>query len=163
MTDIESLRALHEAATPGPWFVEMAGDFDHECAIIECARWNGYINTIDLGSDHDTANLIAAMRNALPDLLDGLERLRAEKAQLLQSRAEIADEAQALRSWLDGLPDVRAERDDLASKVQRVEALVDGWATAATKAANALGFSGRHHRDWSRISALRAAIGGDDE
>lgn len=90
--DVGALRALHEAATEGPWewsldsgsLVLHHGDvsMDHIMSVDICrhcferpptdhgAPWC----TAGRKPDHD---LIASMRNALPGLLDEVEALRA--------------------------------------------------------------------------------------
>ncbi len=73
MTDdvIARLRALHEAATPGPWF---GGPGESVYAGEEHPRGSYIADTFGVGGDD--AALIAAMRNALPALLDVAEAAR---------------------------------------------------------------------------------------
>jgi len=111
--DLAALRALDAAATPGPWHVEYPGDLDAKSAIIECVRWKGYLNPARFDDDHATAEFIAAMRNALPALLDateGYQRLlaaydrhgaewEANQDAAVAARAEVA----ALRDGIERL------------------------------------------------------------
>lgn len=65
---IKNLRDLAERATPGPW---RTGPGAHGYAV----RGDGYLAGVMRSDD---AELIAAMRNALPELLDAAERAHAE-------------------------------------------------------------------------------------
>jgi hypothetical protein len=87
--DLAQLRALERAATPAPWVD------DPEQSGIWSEEFQRYIVPIDdmrsnlpRGHEHppDLA-LIAAVRNALPGLLDELGRLRAAEA-LCREQAE---------------------------------------------------------------------------
>ena len=112
LPDEAELRALLEKATPGPWhwYAE-----DYSCAIL-CGETNGHadplkknVTTVSIceacrkrakGSDNphwvwgrctsgtsDDAALIRAARNALPTLLDRLEKMREALETLEQSAA----------------------------------------------------------------------------
>jgi hypothetical protein len=78
-TDIKELRRLLAEASPGPWDTNTSGEeefddlFDH--IRIDGLAWQ-------LGTEED-ARLIAAAVNALPELLDEVERLRGAKARRL--------------------------------------------------------------------------------
>lgn len=97
MTDIESLRALHEAATPGPWregFGKeiIARNGPHPPEILSASTgddedWD--VAYLDI-KDADLALLIA-MRNALPDLLNELDRLRGQVQRVEALAAEQCD------------------------------------------------------------------------
>ena len=74
----EAIRARCEAATPGPWKLTKDGRYeDHD----ECR--------IDLPDDnielcrYENGEFIAHARNYIPDLLDEVERLRAENCHLM--------------------------------------------------------------------------------
>lgn len=74
----EAIRARCEAATPGPWKLTKDGRYeDHD----ECR--------IDLPDDnielcrYENGEFIAHARNDIPDLLDEVERLRAENCHLM--------------------------------------------------------------------------------
>jgi len=76
--DLEDLRRLHEAATPGPAEVRIR---DGEARLVigkdsATIAWCGHGNKQRAEAN---AALIAAMRNALPYLLELAERAEAEK------------------------------------------------------------------------------------
>ena len=94
---VAELRRLLDAATPGPWMVGDEGD-DVAVIVDEGDEFSSIQIAADLHQGDDgltDARLIAAAVNALPALLDA------------------AEERDALR----------AERDALAAKVERVRAL----------------------------------------
>ncbi len=72
MTILEHLRSLEAAATPGPWGITCDSDW----ACIETAA-RLVIPSMPVGED---ADLIVAMRNALPVLLAVAEAAAAFKA-----------------------------------------------------------------------------------
>lgn len=86
---IAELRRLHEKATPGPWWREWNNADDHEDGIdiLACGH-GGRIALVEDGEIPGTretgfgpaavADLICAARNALPELLDEIERLRED-------------------------------------------------------------------------------------
>lgn len=99
-TDLTELRALLEAATPGPWWVHDANDcdiwwgdraavraVDQDCRALRPLMTDDEIEAVwkragtvigsDVGKASDAA-LIAAAVTALPDLLDRLEAVEAE-------------------------------------------------------------------------------------
>ena len=88
MTDTNELRKLLDAATPGPWRVRFTGyndawlvvgwnarreTFDHQ-AFDDGSAWGTY----NQSCTDPTRDLIVAAVNALPALLDELDRLRAK-------------------------------------------------------------------------------------
>lgn len=77
MIDTDRLRALANAATPGPW-EDSGGDIWSDT--------HGFLSRHGLG-DAD-ATFIAAMRNALPALLDALEIAEAIRGDLRQKWEE---------------------------------------------------------------------------
>jgi hypothetical protein len=83
MTDaITKLRALHEAATPGPWRQDDGGADDWIVAgpcgeFIADIGWLGAVNSDAPARPDEDSALIAAARNALPALLDIAEAARA--------------------------------------------------------------------------------------
>ena len=71
MIDINKLKALHEAATQGPWELDMGGCIDRiklASPWVEDA-WEGDAEAMS------NAALIVALRNALPDIIADYERL----------------------------------------------------------------------------------------
>jgi hypothetical protein len=97
---LAELRRLHETATPGPWYHDENEDFVY--TRDEFGDADGEIRC-DTDCDEADAAFIAATRNALPDLLDEIERLRAENGRLRLavakatiSAAKALDEVEAL-------------------------------------------------------------------
>ena len=82
MIDLDELERLHEAATPGPWASEGA------CIVAGPVGARMLILYDEGGPSRDDSALIAAVRNALPELL----RL-ARRARRLE---EAAREAEAI-------------------------------------------------------------------
>ena len=86
--ELAELRRLHEAAGPGEWETDLdlddpEGTIRHEnggAVAFVCPF--ACVRTIDRHGGqtfcHDTARLIPAARNALPLLLDEIERLRQQ-------------------------------------------------------------------------------------
>lgn len=86
MTDYKALRALCEAATPGPWSVDHYEETDDWCLRADNATIPG--NSIaDAGgfSYKPDAAFIAAARTAIPELLDEVERLRAALERIVKN------------------------------------------------------------------------------
>lgn len=105
---VDRLRQLEQAATPGPWKAdcvedpnEPTGDGDEQYVFRPevghqvCAYYD---------SDSADAELIAAMRNALPALLDVAEA--AERAQSLLGWSAREDVERDLCAALDRLREV---------------------------------------------------------
>jgi hypothetical protein len=129
MTDLDELERLEKAATPGPWsdigssvgsydpasvlkFVTRMVNHDPESGVItedDVRSW--YKGAALVGESMETrdAALIAAARNALPDIIAELRARRGEQA-AIWSTPKDADEWRRLReleaavlaeSWLD--------------------------------------------------------------
>ena len=82
--ELARLRALCDAATPGPWETE-GPRRDGTYAVLEYvpshAVYGGYVvDPYETGCSEADAALIAASRTALPALLDAHARLRAALA-----------------------------------------------------------------------------------
>lgn len=84
--DYTHLRELAYAASPGPWSTKPA-DSGHFALVMMGSLW-----LAKCPAQYD-ADLIAAMRNALPSLLARIEELEFEcattKAALVQATAEL--------------------------------------------------------------------------
>lgn len=81
--DLDALDALVSAATEGPWEVSTILDGNSRTFIIEdVARWRGYRNSLNLGEDRQTADFIAASREAVPALVARVRELEAELGEL---------------------------------------------------------------------------------
>jgi hypothetical protein len=69
---------LADAATPGPWFVDFAGEIGEKFAIIcDVARGSWGSDALNFGEDHATAQFVAAARVAVPALIAALRDARA--------------------------------------------------------------------------------------
>ena len=86
---LDELTALEQQATPGLW---KAMNIPFRVDGVEIESWDVYYDRDGLGGsawygvgdnyDESTATLVAAARNALPDLLAEIRRLREELATL---------------------------------------------------------------------------------
>lgn len=138
--DTEKLRALLAAGTPGPWRAVIEGDQPvvyYRGLIGLCANKNsdGYVSVVTEANArpvHDVkanAALIAAAVNALPELLNETERLRADLARVTAERnhmrAIMADEVRraAVESTTAELARMTAERDAMRTIVRAAVAL----------------------------------------
>jgi hypothetical protein len=89
-TDLTALEAAEREATPGPWFAyDDNGDDEHPPHVDSDAA--GLICTATADADHATpkgcmgsrdVRFIAAIRNAAPELLAEVRRLREENDRL---------------------------------------------------------------------------------
>ena len=90
MVDIEKLRALLAAATPRPWLAAVWYGTDDggwaaigpHCVASEADGFDDAPETPSYDQAHADAALIVGAVNALPELLDEIERLRARKAEV---------------------------------------------------------------------------------
>lgn len=82
--EIARLRALEAKATPGPW---KALNQSYRMRVYEVFAGGKNVCTASTccedGMDEKDCNLIASSRNALPRLLDEVERLRADLREAL--------------------------------------------------------------------------------
>lgn len=72
---LDELKRLHEAATPGSWDRMFSGNFDEGWYIFPILRRPG-ADCLSMVKEESNAALIAAMRNALPDLIAAVEELQ---------------------------------------------------------------------------------------
>jgi hypothetical protein len=99
MNTLEELERLLKAGTPGPWEAMIgtqAGTFLRAPnAIIKNDRGPSYATEILSDEDYDTkdadAALIVAAINALPGLLDRVERLEAALVEIKQAAQDFVD------------------------------------------------------------------------
>lgn len=79
--DVGALRALHEAATEGPWVLDMEEPVWPWVLVNGRGRIVASVGPVPIGVMWEPSfanrDLIAAMRTALPGLLDEVEALRA--------------------------------------------------------------------------------------
>jgi hypothetical protein len=87
--DITNLRRLYEAASSGPW-VKGQTRYAYEESIGGPDGGKGYTKLMSAPEQAADGELIVAAVNALPQLLDELERLRVLEAEMLAARAEEA-------------------------------------------------------------------------
>ncbi len=86
---LDELRRLEAAATPGPW-ASNRGYEQGDPGVFVCPVAGGYVIACeDQGPSEADADLIVAARNALPSLLTGLDTARAELA-AAERRAGVA-------------------------------------------------------------------------
>lgn len=98
--DIDRLRQLEAEATPGPWEADGAG-------IGHGERWiaHGNVRYPSEATAEADAEFIAEARNALPELLDELETLRAKVALAMEATywdRPYDTRIAAIRAALDG-------------------------------------------------------------
>ena len=111
-TERARLRALCEAATPGPWdaiYDEDAGEWMVRTGHADVAvlTWQRAIDALGLSPmTMRTAAFIAASRTAIPALLDDSERLDAAERERDETRAEVER--------------LRAESEERLRTIQRV-------------------------------------------
>jgi len=86
MIDLDKLEQLEKAATPGPWVSVLRS----LCTIKDCrADAYGIVKPTEDGDcifQDGNAELIAAVRNALPELLAEIRRLRQELKDVLAAK-----------------------------------------------------------------------------
>ncbi len=134
-TDIEAMRALLAAATPGPWLddadppddVVIWGRVPDQGSMLVanvCATRVGLVG-VALDVDARNARLIVAAVNALPTLLDELAAARAVN-EMLQSQLVVAIDAQTEAVFANADAGVHcakahAERDAALARVAELE------------------------------------------
>ncbi len=99
MISIKKLHRVETEATPGEWeaICEITGGDDSGKAervrhAVACRLPNGLPKVIADVRNAEDAEIIIAARNALPKLLDELERLRAENAALEKRWSDTHDD-----------------------------------------------------------------------
>lgn len=116
--DIDSLRALADAASPGPWEDGTAsccpdmGWVDGPKGVV-CPVYQGTKVTHTL--DANDAAFIAAARTAVPWLLDEIERLR-----------DLLKEAHKELSTIEAITVSPSDTDGLIDLCRRMEAAIHG-------------------------------------
>lgn len=158
--DRDRLRALADAATPGPWRQPDDEDSIRGAWSDAAERW--VVQQYDGEPTTDDAAFIAA---ADPDTI----------RQLLDTLDQVEDEANAIRAELGTLLRLAEERQRVAeAKVARVEALADEWDGDQPRRAPFRGIDGRtgtiapYPTEEQRLKAkhaadLRAALDADKD
>jgi uncharacterized protein (DUF885 family) len=145
-TDHAALRALADAATPGPWEVERDPYGDDDYPVSANGRYLCVSPDDGVRGGHSEADaaFIAAARDAVPALLDEVERLRKELRECYASGDGALDLVE---------DDLTAAREALAAEQRKTEAV----RVLADKMTDENGQS------WNSISGrrIRAALGED--
>lgn len=120
MLDLEKLKALEAAATPGPWIGQREYDGSRTICQVRATETLLCVNRRDSGGPtwkktEENCALIAKARNALPELIAEIEHLRAENARLTARLNGVQYDAAQLRS----------ERDACAASHQKLNAVLD--------------------------------------
>lgn len=131
-TDLDELERLEAAATPGPWEVEgfgwtdtETGDGEDWVTIRQAGSTNAIMDSLihDQNQDQVERNfaLIAAARNALPDLIRRVREAEAERDRL---RAQVV---KVVAGWRKSAAEDRdAESRTLRSVCDYLEAVLAG-------------------------------------
>lgn len=106
MTDVQKLRALLAVATARPWRTDVWYGTDDggwaaigpHCVASEADGFDDAPESVSYDQAMADAALIAGAVNALPELLDEVERLGAENARLRARTAALCDCALVARS-----------------------------------------------------------------
>lgn len=137
LIDLDELRKLADAATPGPWAVTETND----STTLRFARpypqfpsSHGGVWYLNMGPEN--AAFIAAARIAVPELLD---RLEAAEAKLANAQTGWESALRIVNSGNEIIRQVGAERDAALAKLAAVEALhrrshaVFSWASGSVR------------------------------
>lgn len=163
MTDLDypELRRIAEAATPGPWEVLACDSGVSYRALnasvitarsgdeVAVADWVGEYDDPHAGEGCDARHIAAFDPPTALALLDDVERLRADRDLIIrahQKAARFAD--QTFNNWQQ----VVAERDALAAKMARAEALI----------ADCCGCGSDDCTEYAWATAIRAALADEE-
>ncbi len=96
---LAEIKAAAEAATPGPWGIEMCGDHVEHVRAFEkhpewcendpatCPHGKGILTTdCNVYTSDDDARFIALARTAVGELIEEIERLQRENEELRNAR-----------------------------------------------------------------------------
>lgn len=115
MTDVQKLRALLAVATARPWRTDVWYGTDDggwaaigpHCVASEADGFDDAPESVSYDQAMADAALIAGAVNALPELLDEVERLRTIEAQAAAWRSHTEALVAAMKTWgtwEDGVP-----------------------------------------------------------
>ena len=93
--DRAELRRLLDAATPGPWWQEWV-EGDEWYAVYGQPTGDLVCPEVCTAGDADDTNLLVAAVNALPGLLDALEKAEAHRDSLAAALIEVQREKRLL-------------------------------------------------------------------
>lgn len=124
MLNIEEIKARHEAATPGPWYLGMSGanfeGFSLEYHIATVYNKKIYAQPPGGQFPAADADFIAHARTDIPELLAEVERLTAENQQnadYAEIYKDICDKyGKNFRTLLDKAKVLQVENDDLTQR-----------------------------------------------
>ncbi len=125
--DLQAIKALADAATPGPWEeVAESGEWWITGPDIE----NGFVINTTRGITQANADFIAAAREAVPALLAEVERLTAEVGEM----DALADEMTSRIEYMGtDLSVAKSQRDEARREVERLTALLSDYASKVAK------------------------------
>ena len=131
---LAEIRAMAEAATPGPWIVVQRGDDASENFLIGFGRDSQIAQDIYITTDHlhasesngasalDDATFTAQARQVIPELLGEMDRLKAELHSfqvIASSRYDLLDTCRTALIYLS-TPDqiwIKETRYDYAARI----------------------------------------------
>lgn len=123
--EIKRLRALCDAATPGPWYRECEIDEDVWCGTGgKCFLARPVIGCMDSDMADDAAFIIAA-RDAVPALLDEVAQLTGIVKRLRGENGRAPELEAQLTAQNAGLVTMAAQRDAALAEVERLRAEVE--------------------------------------
>ena len=136
--DLKELRRLHEAATPEPWYEQYEYDGSRTVCQMRsthetiCVNRATHVSGNPWERTKENGMLIAAMRNALPELLDRIEAAEAENAELERDRERLHNQLKNLvREIVYNAQQVPGRREwslMLSSELMdELRMMLDGW------------------------------------
>ena len=109
--DRAELRKLAEAATPGPWWQEWV-EGDEWYAVYGQPTGDLVCPEVCTAGDADDTNLLVAAVNALPDLLDALEKAEGHRDSLAATLIEVQREKLALERAIERVRELHVRTDE---------------------------------------------------
>ncbi len=118
--EIDTLRELAKAATPGPWKVQYHGE-EGSYVYLKCFPCDGWIHVTG-NLRVPIAELIVALRNAAPDLLEAAKELAAACVENERLKHEIATDSWTgeIQRALDFIPKEYLGNDAWENGVSRM-------------------------------------------
>lgn len=131
MIDINELRRLTQAATPGPWKMLPVGDRRQNFAVAD-SEFLSILTVTDEGGatfgtvydDADAKFIAAANPAAINELLDRLEAAEKSDAESIAMYRKARDERDELRAKIETAENDAAHQKALADSALRV---AEGW------------------------------------
>jgi len=94
--DLEHLAALHEAATPGPWYDSIGLQITENDEPLPIACWD-CCNRVNHEKREDNIRFIVAARNALPELIERVRGAEREWSRAVETARKLMVECRDLR------------------------------------------------------------------